>query len=68
VDPESGAWRDADAGAVKRSYRERARAFALRARDLAREARIDHVLAPTDASPVEPLAEIVARRSRTRAR
>src|SRR5581483_9486943 len=64
VDPESGARRDAHAPSVAAHYRERASAFARSVREEARAARIDLALAPTDRSPVEPLAALVATRRR----
>jgi uncharacterized protein (DUF58 family) len=65
VDPETGAERDADVAQTAAAYEERALAFARAARELARSARIDHALAATDRSPVEPLAEVLAARERT---
>lgn len=68
LDPETGARKDAHVGEVARRYAERAAEFAARVRELARGARIDHALASTDRSPVEPLAELVQARHRTRPR
>jgi uncharacterized protein (DUF58 family) len=67
VDPETTVRRDADTSVVRGLYARNAGEFLARARSLAHEAAIDHALAPTDRSPVEPLAAILATRHRTRA-